>query len=168
MWLLAATAAAAKATHLTYSFARASLAAQQPTQFDAGLVAELPAAGEAPLSFPEGRFWLAQTQAGAAALDGVCTHLDCLLGWDEQAHEFLCPCHGSRFDAAGRYLAGPAPRDMDRFAVAVIDAEGAVIAATDFAAGELAAPVAGLAADAASSHRLVVDISQEVEGTPVA
>ena len=168
MWLLAATATAAKATHLTYGFVRASRAAQQTTTFDVGAVADLPAPDAAPRSVPEGRFWLAQTEEGVAALDGVCTHLDCLLGWDEQAHAFACPCHGSRFDAAGRYLAGPAPRDMDHFAVAVVAAKGAVVASTDFAAGVLAAPVKLGSEDTAASLHVVVDTSQEAPGAPIA
>lgn len=167
MWLLAATAAATKATELTYGFIRTTRVAQQPTRFDVGSVAELPAIGAAPLPISEGHFWVAQTQEGVAALDGVCTHLDCLLGWDASAHEFVCPCHGSRFDATGRYLAGPAPRDMDRFAVEVVDGEGAVVAATDFAAGSTVAPVAAIAEDAAPNLHLVVDIGRETAGTPV-
>jgi cytochrome b6-f complex iron-sulfur subunit len=168
MWLLAATATAAKATHLTYGFVRASRAAQQTTSFDVGTVADLPAPEAAPRSVPEGRFWLAQTQQGVAALNGVCTHLDCLLGWDDQAHVFACPCHGSRFDPDGRYVAGPAPRDMDHFAVAVVDAEGAIVVSTDFAAGVLAAPVHFDSEDAATSQRVMVDIGQKVLGAPAA
>lgn len=166
MWLLAASAAAIKATDLTYTFVRASRATQQPTRFDAGTVAEFLASGEAPLPFPEGGFWLAQTQEGAAALDGVCTHLDCLLGWDDQSHQFICPCHGSRFDATGRHVAGPAPRAMDRFAVEVVDGEGVVVAATDFGVGSTAVPVAAIPQETAATLYLVVDISQETAGTP--
>lgn len=168
IWLIAATAAAAKATELTYSFVRTSRAAQRHTRFDAGTVADLGAMGDAPQPFPEGRFWVAQTPEGVAALDGVCTHLDCLLGWDEQVHEFICPCHGSRFDAEGHALAGPAPRDMDRFVVEVIDEEGLVVAATDFAGGSTAASVTTIAADAAATLHLVIDVSQESAGMPAA
>lgn len=166
MWLLAATAAATRATHLTYGFVRASRAAQQTTAFDVGALAELAASGETPRSFPEGRFWVLRTQEGVAALDAVCTHLDCLVGWDDQAGEFACPCHGSRFDATGRYLAGPAPRDMDRFAVQVVDAEGVVVAATDFATGVRAAPVAIDGSDAPPDYRVIVDTGQEATGSP--
>ena len=56
-------------------------------------------------------------------LEGVCTHLGCApmarfeaatpeLG-DDWPGGFLCPCHGSRFDLAGRVFAGfPAPRNL--------------------------------------------------------
>ena len=111
---------------------------------------------------------MAQTPEGVAALDGVCTHLDCLLGWDDQANEFICPCHGSRFDATGRYLAGPAPRDMDRFAIEVLDEEGHVVAVTDFGAGSTSVPVAAIPEEAASNFHLIVDIGQEEAGARAA
>ena len=30
---------------------------------------------------------------------------------------FECPCHGSKYNYAGEYEAGPAPRNLDRFEV---------------------------------------------------
>jgi len=34
---------------------------------------------------------------------------------------FFCPCHGSKYTFAGEYFSGPAPRNLDRFVVAVND-----------------------------------------------
>lgn len=42
-----------------------------------------------------------------------CTHLGCTLRWDDVAQVLACPCHGSRFDDAGRVLEGPAKRSLD-------------------------------------------------------
>ena len=47
-------------------------------------------------------------------LSAVCTHLGCIVQWVEQTGEFLCPCHGGRFAADGKVLAGPPPRPLDR------------------------------------------------------
>lgn len=99
--------------------------------FSVGLVSEIPAADEAPTNYPEGRFWLSTTPEGALALYKVCTHLDCLFNWDEQAGVFVCPCHGSTFARDGAYLSGPAPRSLDRFAVRVVSPQGEVLAETD-------------------------------------
>jgi nitrite reductase/ring-hydroxylating ferredoxin subunit len=47
------------------------------------------------------------------AVSAVCTHMGCLVRWNGAERSWDCPCHGSRFDAAGRLLDGPAPRDLE-------------------------------------------------------
>jgi menaquinol-cytochrome c reductase iron-sulfur subunit len=44
----------------------------------------------------------------------VCTHMGCLVHWDDSKKEFLCPCHGGVYDVDGKVLAGPPPRPLDR------------------------------------------------------
>jgi len=51
------------------------------------------------------------------ALSAVCTHLGCVVAWQEQAGEFLCPCHGGRFSAEGQVLGGPPPSPLESLAV---------------------------------------------------
>jgi Rieske Fe-S protein len=46
-----------------------------------------------------------------SALNSTCTHERCTItGYTGQ--DFVCPCHGSRFDANGRVLTGPASRSL--------------------------------------------------------
>jgi cytochrome b6-f complex iron-sulfur subunit len=71
---------------------------------------------------------LVKTDAGIAALYKVCTHLGCIYPWSAAQNRFACPCHGSQFALNGDYLAGPAPRSLDRFAFEILDAAGAVVA----------------------------------------
>jgi cytochrome b6-f complex iron-sulfur subunit len=46
-------------------------------------------------------------------LDLTCTHLRCRVAPIEGGG-FSCPCHGSRYDAEGRPVSGPAPRALAR------------------------------------------------------
>lgn len=49
------------------------------------------------------------------ALGLVCTHLGCLVAWHPDVGLMICPCHGSRFDAGGQVVQGPAPLPLKRY-----------------------------------------------------
>jgi cytochrome b6-f complex iron-sulfur subunit len=54
---------------------------------------------------------------GLMALFQRCVHLGCRVPWCGPSQGFECPCHGSKYNSVGEYFAGPAPRNLDRFAV---------------------------------------------------
>ena len=71
-------------------------------------------------AFPQGRFYLACLEDGGfLALSRRCTHLGCTVPWDPEKGQFACPCHASVFDIRGDVIRAPAPRALDRFAVAI-------------------------------------------------
>ncbi len=73
---------------------------------------------------PIGNVWLlgqqnkgSDTDEGGAprirCLQTICPHLGCGIDYAADRGVFGCPCHASEFDARGRRLSGPSPRDMD-------------------------------------------------------
>lgn len=90
-----------------------------------------------PLFVPEARSWViplsegdtagsqfegnGTVAGGLVALYQTCVHLGCRVPWCSSSQGFECPCHGSKYNFAGEYFGGPAPRNLDRFVVAVND-----------------------------------------------
>jgi len=65
--------------------------------------------------------WHRSIQPQFLVLVGICTHLGCIPGFMPQANSvapgwlggYFCPCHGSRYDLAGRVYSGvPAPYNL--------------------------------------------------------
>jgi Rieske Fe-S protein len=55
------------------------------------------------------------------ALSGRCTHRGCLVGWNGQQKQFICPCHGGKFDQTGKDISGPPPSPLLKLATKVDD-----------------------------------------------
>jgi cytochrome b6-f complex iron-sulfur subunit len=51
------------------------------------------------------------------ALDSVCTHNGCTIGYNQTANNFPCPCHQSVFSATGAVINGPATTALKAYAV---------------------------------------------------
>ncbi|RME39856.1 MAG: Rieske (2Fe-2S) protein [Planctomycetota bacterium] len=66
---------------------------------------------------------------GFAAFSAACTHLGCLVKWDRNKKEFLCPCHGAVFDRNGAVVAGPPPKPLPTYRVKEIGNKVVVVPA---------------------------------------
>lgn len=47
------------------------------------------------------------------AFSASCSHLGCLVAWDNVKHVFRCPCHGAVFDDQGRPVSGPVTKSLE-------------------------------------------------------
>ena len=62
-----------------------------------------------------GVFLVARTSASTfTALDAVCTHEGCTIT-DAQGSDYVCPCHGSRYNRDGRVIGGPAMANLRQY-----------------------------------------------------
>lgn len=81
--------------------------------FKIGKVADFPE-GVAK-EFREEKVIVFRDYQGLYAISMVCTHLGCVV--NHFPERFQCPCHGSRYDALGRVIRGPAPRSLPWFEI---------------------------------------------------
>ncbi len=60
--------------------------------------------------------WIFRDAKGFYVISAICTHLGCIVdrGNDRQ---FVCPCHGTLFDATGKLVSGPAPGPLPWFEI---------------------------------------------------
>lgn len=74
-----------------------------------------PDEGEGVVGREHGRPVAVSTVDGTTCkVSAVCTHLGGVLRWNDAERSWDCPLHGSRFDADGSLLEGPAVRDLPR------------------------------------------------------
>jgi len=88
------------------------------TVFIAGKVTDLKV-GEI-IPFPKERTFILRTEEGFLAISSICTHLNCIVNWNEMLKKFECPCHGAKFNRNGEVLEGPPPRPLDLYKLQIV------------------------------------------------
>jgi glycine/D-amino acid oxidase-like deaminating enzyme/nitrite reductase/ring-hydroxylating ferredoxin subunit len=52
-------------------------------------------------------------QGNLHAINPVCTHAKCIVGWNASEKSWDCPCHGARYSIDGEVLTGPAQKALE-------------------------------------------------------
>ncbi len=88
---------------------------------EVGRVEDIPLWGAKKVILGGGALLLIRTPEKIKAFSASCTHLGCLVEWDSQKKEILCPCHAGLFDMEGRVVSGPPPSPLPSYEVKVVD-----------------------------------------------
>ena len=102
-----------------------------------------------PVEFPDGlkflpdeRLFVFRDGNTFHAISAVCTHLGCTVRASALSqvktedvggkktrltHEFLCPCHGSKYTGEGTNVSGPAPKPLTWFRLSVAPDDGQLV-----------------------------------------
>jgi cytochrome b6-f complex iron-sulfur subunit len=59
------------------------------------------------------------TEEGFSALSAVCSHLGCIVFWQEQRGVIACPCHEAYFNTNGAVISGPPPSPLAVYRIQV-------------------------------------------------
>lgn len=59
------------------------------------------------------------TPDGYKALSAICTHLGCIVFWNEQRAVIACPCHEAYFSTNGAVISGPPTSPLEEYRVLV-------------------------------------------------
>jgi Rieske Fe-S protein len=72
------------------------------------------------IPFRKERTFILKTEEGFLAISAICTHLHCIVNWNEMLKKFECPCHGAKFNQNGEVLEGPPPRPLDLYKLQIV------------------------------------------------
>jgi cytochrome b6-f complex iron-sulfur subunit len=87
---------------------------------DVGAAADLPVGKGQVYSVNNQPVLVIHAADGFHALSAVCTHLGCIVYWDEQRSAIACPCHAAYFNINGAVVSGPPPAPLPTYQVEVV------------------------------------------------
>ena len=64
-----------------------------------------------------------ESQTEFVTVSAICTHLGCVVKWDDATQTLECPCHAARFGKDGQVLAGPPQSGLPVFPTRVADGQ---------------------------------------------
>jgi cytochrome b6-f complex iron-sulfur subunit len=82
-----------------------------------GAESRIPLGEAVPMDLGGHKILVLKTEEGVTAFSRRCTDLGCLVSWNKERAQFVCPCHQGTFDRTGLNIAGPPPRPLDRLQI---------------------------------------------------
>ena len=84
-----------------------------------GKVNEIPVGKAKEILIQKKPVFVVHLEDGFKVFSGICTHLGCIVKWEDNKNRFYCPCHKGIFDKTGKVTGGPPPAPLDEFTVEI-------------------------------------------------
>jgi Rieske Fe-S protein len=121
---LTITGLAVIATPIVAYFFPAKLEEMPSEPVQVGPESELPVGASKTVNFGRYPALVIHTQDGLRAYSAVCTHFACIVKWDPELGEIVCPCHEGYFDPLdGAVISGPPPTPLEKIDIEIIDGQ---------------------------------------------
>lgn len=85
-----------------------------------GTTADIPAGAGKVVAMGSRPAIVVSTDQGVKAFSAICTHLGCVVNWNDMIGAIHCPCHDGRFNpTTGAVVSGPPPAPLPPITVSV-------------------------------------------------
>lgn len=85
-----------------------------------GTTADIPPGGGKVVAMGSKPAVVVNTDQGVRAYSAICTHLGCVVAWNDMVGVIQCPCHDGRFNPlSGTVVSGPPPAPLPSLTVTV-------------------------------------------------
>jgi len=85
-----------------------------------GKASEVPEKSGKIFQFNKDKVIVVNDNGKLTACSAVCTHLGCLVHWDNDKNILSCPCHGARYKQTGEIISGPQPLPLPVFKAKIV------------------------------------------------
>ena len=82
-------------------------------------LSQLPEGSRTTVLYGGNKIEVVRTEKGIRAMSMVCTHLGCLVIWEEGKKTYHCPCHDAYFADNGDVISGPPTQPLEEIPVSI-------------------------------------------------